>query len=72
MRADQWPPAKVKKKVGCVGVLEPRVEVRYLLVVPKGANQPFKWDSPAGWMENRERHRRYPPFGGSSYGATGL
>jgi len=58
MRADQDqpPPANIMRGVGHASASEPLVEVRYILVVPKGGNQPFTWDFPAGWMEDCERH----------------
>ncbi|KAJ3497409.1 hypothetical protein NLJ89_g10352 [Agrocybe chaxingu] len=34
----------------------PRVEVRYLLVVPKGGSENLRWQFPRGWSKNLERN----------------
>jgi len=57
------PPPRKSRKVA-VGQnascsLEPLVQVRYLVVVPKGRSENLQWNLPKGWSENwmRDDHR---------------
>jgi len=56
---DEAPPAKARKTVDGKGAAAPSVEVRYLLVVPKGGDEGLEWTYPKGWKDccQRDDHR---------------
>jgi len=48
---DEPPPAKAQKTVDGRGAAAPPVEVRYILVVPKGGDEGLQWTFPRGWND---------------------
>lgn len=56
---DETPRAKARKTVSRGDASAPSVEVRYLLVVPKGGDEGLEWTYPKGWKDccQRNDHR---------------
>ena len=50
------PPLKKRRTAQQQATPTPAVQVRYLLVVPKGESEPQQWQFPKGWSQNRTRN----------------